>query len=60
MRYNRRNRLATLLATNCDPLQMPAGFEYLESRMKSGERVKLIGADLRGEGDKPEQELTLF
>ena len=29
MRYNRRNQLATLLATNCNPEKMPAGFEYL-------------------------------
>jgi len=47
-RYKRRNILGTLLATNCDPIQMPAGFEYLQSRMKHGERVEMVGKDLRG------------
>ena len=46
-RYKRRSELATLLATNCDPTQMPAGFEYLQSRMKHGERVEMVGKDLR-------------
>lgn len=47
-RYKRRNALATLLATNCDPTLMPAGFEYLQSRMRDGERIEMTGADLRG------------
>lgn len=47
-RYKRRNALATLLATNCDPTQLPAGFEYLQSRMRDGDRVEMTGKDLRG------------
>jgi len=50
-RYKRREQLATLLATNCDPLQLPAGFEYLQSRMQHGYRVEMAGKDLR-EGEE--------
>lgn len=46
-RYKRRSTLATLLATNCDPSSLPEGFEYLQSRMKHGERVEMVGKDLR-------------
>jgi len=28
---------------------MPAGFEYLQSRMRDGVRVEMGGADLRGQ-----------
>jgi hypothetical protein len=47
-RYTRRLQVATLLAMNMDPLQMGAGWEYLESRMKDGERIPMGGCDLRG------------
>jgi DNA replication protein DnaC len=46
-RYKRREQLATLLATNCDPTHMPDGFEYLQSRMQHGERIEMTGKDLR-------------
>ena len=48
MRYNRRATHATLMATNSDPDNMPAGFEYLASRMRDGDRVPVGGRDLRG------------
>ena len=48
LRYNRRDRFATLVATNCDPNNMPEGFEYLQSRMQDGVRVEVTGKDLRG------------
>lgn len=48
MRYNRRETHCTLMATNSDPDNMPAGFEYLASRMKDGDRTPIGGKDLRG------------
>ena len=47
-RYDRRGECCTLLATNQDPDAMPAGMEYLASRMRDGTRVLVGGADLRG------------
>ncbi len=52
MRYNRRNQLATLLATNCNPEKMPAGFEYLQSRMLESQRVEMSGKDLRDSSER--------
>jgi len=46
-RYVKRHSLATLLATNQDPEKLPAGFEYLASRMKDGDRIMVAGRDLR-------------
>lgn len=57
MRYNLRNQLATLLAMNCNPEEMPAGFEYLQSRMMDGQRVEMSGRDLRNSSEPVEQKL---
>jgi DNA replication protein DnaC len=45
-RHRRIDKGATLMATNAQPDQMP-GFEYLVSRMASGEMVLMAGEDLR-------------
>jgi DNA replication protein DnaC len=47
-RYMRRHELCTTFATNCEPDLLPAGFEYLASRLKDGERVLVAGDELRG------------
>ncbi len=47
-RYNKREIAATIIASNCQPEALPAGFEYLQSRMRDGLRVQLSGAELRG------------
>jgi DNA replication protein DnaC len=46
-RYTRRQTLATVIATNRHPGQLPAELSYLASRMLDGERVHLSGPDLR-------------
>lgn len=49
-RYNRRDSVATALATNAAPGGLDDGmWGYLASRMKDGVRVIVSGADLRGE-----------
>lgn len=47
-RYNRRNSVATMLATNKFPDNMGDDWRYLMSRMEDGPRVPLGGITLRG------------
>ena len=47
-RYDRRDTVATIIATNRAPGQLPPAFHYLASRMKDGEMVMIGGTDLRG------------
>ena len=47
-RYNVRQKLATMIATNMLPGQLALHFGYLEDRMKDGQRIILAGASLRG------------
>lgn len=47
-RYTRRRALATVIATNRPPEQLPDQLGYLASRMRDGERVHVSGSDLRG------------
>ena len=46
-RYNQRNELLTVLATNLAPGMLPSEFGYLASRMSGGHVVEVGGADLR-------------
>ncbi len=45
-RYQARDTVLTMLATNCDPANMPAGLEYLGSRMAE-DMVLVGGLDMR-------------
>lgn len=53
-RYRRSDTQATLIGTNCNPEQMPQGFEYLQSRMSDGIRVPVGGRTLRGHTETEE------
>jgi DNA replication protein DnaC len=46
-RFNSRDELVTVIACNLSPLQLPAEFGYLASRMRGGQVVEVGGADLR-------------
>jgi DNA replication protein DnaC len=47
-RYNRRGSQCTLLATNREPGKLPKELDYLASRIRDGERIRVEGEDLRG------------
>lgn len=47
-RYNDMDGLLTILAMNKAPEDLPAGFDYLVSRMSGGIKVKVAGPDMRG------------
>jgi DNA replication protein DnaC len=46
-RYNARDEILTVLATNKTPWELPAEFGYLSSRMTGGTIVEVAGADMR-------------
>jgi uncharacterized protein (UPF0212 family) len=48
-RYQSREMVLTAVATNSDPANMPAGLEYLGSRM-AGDMVHIAGLDMRQVG----------
>jgi DNA replication protein DnaC len=49
-RYEARDEVLTLLATNAHMDNLPEAFSYLQSRLKDGKRVPLGGEELRGRG----------
>jgi DNA replication protein DnaC len=53
-RYRRMDTQATLIGTNCNPDNMPQGFEPLQSRMTDGVRVPVGGRTLRGANETEE------
>ncbi len=46
-RYEERERLLTVLATNTPPEQMPPELGYLASRMQAGQVIEVAGPDVR-------------